>query len=59
MPKQTRSAPSERIGAGKAIPMPAFKYQQFPGKSGGVSSDKQRDVPAKKIAALQNFVPAP
>jgi hypothetical protein len=39
--------------------MPDFKYQQFPGKSGGASSDKRGDVPTKKIAALQNFVPHP
>lgn len=58
MPKHARSAPSDRVGAGKAVPMPDFKYQQYRSKSGGVSSDK-REAKAKKIAALQNFYPAP
>lgn len=57
MPKQERSAPSGKIGAGKAVPMPDFKYQQYPGKSGGVSSGKGQ-TRNEKISALQNFVPA-
>lgn len=57
MPKKVRAAPIERIGAGKAVRMPDFKYQQYPGKSGGVSSDK-REPSTEKISALQNFVPA-
>jgi hypothetical protein len=57
MPKKVRAAPIERIGAGKTVPMPDFKYQQYPGKSGGVSSGR-REPRTEKIPALQNFVPA-
>jgi hypothetical protein len=56
MPKTKRAAPSERIGAGKPITMPDFKYQEYPGKSGGISPDK-RETRTERLAALQNFVP--
>ena len=58
MPKQVRAAPNERVGPGKAVPMPDFRYQQYPSKSGGVSSDKRETKP-EKVAALQNFFPPP
>lgn len=58
MPKHSNSAPAEKIGAGKTIPMPNYEYQQSSGKSGGTWAHKS-GVPAKKIAALQNFVPTP
>jgi hypothetical protein len=58
MPKHARPSPSERVGAGRAVPMPDFKYQQYPSKSGGVSSDK-RETKTEKVGALQNFFPPP
>lgn len=53
-----KSSPaSVGVGAGKTVPTPDYHYQKFGGRSGGTSSDKPSGPP-RKIAALQNIVPA-
>lgn len=55
MSDQARESGSAKVGAGKAIPMPAYQYQTDSGKSGGASSGRAMPK-AGKIPALQNFV---
>jgi hypothetical protein len=43
------------VGAGKATPMPEYRYQKYEGKSGGASSNQEKS-PVKVLAELQNFV---